>query len=70
MKGLIDKAKEIIEMSVDPEADKGDYSLKANDWLKKFEAAQKTHKKDHDHKSEGSCSLCGYDLVCPSCGSD
>ena len=70
MKGLVDEAKAIIEMSIDPGVAEDDYSIKANDWLKKYEAAQLTHKKDHDHKSEGSCSICGYDLVCPSCGSD
>ena len=70
MKSLIDEAKEIIEMSIDPGVDRGDYSLIANRWLSKFEEARNTHEKDHDHKSEGSCSICGFDLVCPSCGSD
>ena len=70
MSSLINEAKEIIEMSLKSAADKGDYSLKAKDWLKRFEAAQKTHEEEHEHKSEGSCSLCGFDLMCPSCAGD
>ena len=66
MSELINEAKEIIQMSLQSDADRDDYSLKANDWLKRFEALQK----EHAHDSETSCSVCGLDLVCPSCSND
>ena len=43
MNNLIDDAKEIIEMSLKSDANMSDYSLKATDWLKRFEAVQKGH---------------------------
>jgi len=63
MSELINKAREIIQMSLESDADKDEYSLKASDWLKRFEALQK----EHTHDSETSCSICGFDLACPNC---
>ena len=70
MSNLINDAKEIIEKSLESDADKSEYSLRANDWLKRFEAAEKTHQEDHGNKSEASCSICGFDLICPTCAND
>ena len=70
MDSLITEAKEIIELSLESDADTSDYSSKATDWLKRFEAVQKTHQKEHGQESEASCSICGFDLTCPSCGND
>jgi len=69
MNSLIVEAKEIIEMSLESGAHTGDYSSKATDWLKRFEVVQKTHQR-HDQEEEASCSICGFDLICPSCESD
>jgi hypothetical protein len=69
MNRLIDEAKELIEMSLESGGHTGDYSSKATDWLKRFEAVRKTHQ-GHDQEDEASCSICGFDLICPSCKSD
>ena len=66
MNSLIDEAKEIIEMSLSAQIGTEAYSLKANDWLKKVKA-QETSETSHIYDRETSCSLCGNDLVCPSC---
>jgi hypothetical protein len=66
MKGLIDEAQEIIEMSLSANVDQEAYSLKANDWLKRAKA-HKASESSHIFESEPSCALCGNDLVCPSC---
>ena len=66
MVSLIDEAQEIIEMSLNSQIDNEAYSLKANDWLKKVKA-QETSETSHIYDRETSCSLCGNDLVCPSC---
>lgn len=70
MNSLLDEAREIIGMSLESDANTSDYSLKATDWLKRFEAVQKTHQEEHGHESDASCSICGFDLICPSCGND
>ena len=64
---LLDEAKELIEMSLDTETEKNEYARKAKVWLEKTTQAQKAHQ-GHHHEEGTSCSLCGFDLTCPSCG--
>ncbi|MFH1489000.1 MAG: hypothetical protein ABII06_08860 [Pseudomonadota bacterium] len=66
MKSLIDEAKEIIEMSLDAQTGKDEYSRKARGWLQKFEAGRQPGGAHH-HEKGMSCAACGNDLVCPSC---
>ena len=66
MTSLIDEAKAIIEMSLSAQKDNDEYSLKANNWLKRVKA-QEISEAPHIHDRETSCALCGHDLVCPSC---
>ena len=65
---LLDEAKELIEMSLN-EVESTEYSRKAKVWLEKTAQAQKAHEAHHQHDEEGAtCSFCGFDLTCPSCG--
>ena len=66
MANLIDEAREIIEMSLNAQIENDAYALKAKDWLKKAEAAQRGGA-SHSHHGETSCAMCGGDLICPSC---
>jgi CRISPR/Cas system-associated exonuclease Cas4 (RecB family) len=66
---LLDEAKELIEMSLNNEVEKVEYDRQARLWLEKTTEMMKSHAEHHKHHEEGaSCSLCGFDLACPSCG--
>ena len=60
MKGLMEEAREIIEMSLKAQVDKDAYVSKAKDWLAR---ADRQPGGTHD----AYCAKCGNDLVCPSC---
>ena len=64
---LLDEAKELIELSLNNGIDDPEYTRRANVWLAKTGEALKAHH-DHHHEEGASCSLCGFDLACPSCG--
>lgn len=64
---LLEEAKELVEMSLNTEVERAEYVRKARVWLEKTAEAQKSHVA-HDHDDGASCSLCGFDLTCPSCG--
>jgi hypothetical protein len=64
---LLDEAKELIEMSLTTGSKDSEYARKAQLWLAKTSEAQKAHQ-GHHHEEGASCSLCGFDLACPSCG--
>jgi hypothetical protein len=65
---LLDEARELIELSLNNGIDDAEYARKAKVWLEKTTEAQKAHQ-GHSHDDGASCSLCGFDLSCPSCGS-
>ena len=65
MSNLIDEARDIIELSLDPDFDKNEYSQKASQWLEKTATAKRVHE-ESTHK-RGTCAICGFDLTCPSC---
>ena len=64
---LLEEARELVEMSLKADVEQDEYARKARVWLEKTAEAQKSHA-DHDHGDGASCSLCGFDLACPSCG--
>jgi hypothetical protein len=68
MASLFEEAKNIIELSLDPNFDKKAYAQKASQWLEKTASAQQAHK-ESDHE-KNTCAVCGFDLICPSCGVD
>jgi hypothetical protein len=67
---LLDEAKELIEMSLKAGVENSEYTQKAQAWIEKTTEVQKahTHHQHPDHEEGTSCSLCGFDLTCPSCG--
>ena len=62
MENLINEAKDIIEMSLNPQVEKEAYALRANDWLKRVEAHQQTGDLHQHHHKDVSCAICiaGY----------
>lgn len=66
MASLLEEAQELIEWSLEADIDKKEFDRKARVWLEKTKAAMHTHA-DHDHEPS-TCSACGFDLACPSCG--
>lgn len=67
---LLNEAKELIEMSLKNEGDSGEYAKLAQAWLEKTAEAQQAHAAHHheDPEEGATCSFCGFDLTCPSCG--
>ena len=66
MNTLIDEAKEIIEMSLNAQTGKDEYSRKARAWLEKAKSGPQP-REAHHHETGMSCATCGNDLICPSC---
>jgi hypothetical protein len=62
MANLLEEARDLIEMSLNPESDKESYAQRASQWLEKTAAARQAHEESpHDE-------VCGFDLTCPNCG--
>ena len=63
MSNLLTEAQELIELSMQEDTDKDAYNHKARLWMEKAKATL------HTQDSGGNtCSGCGFDLSCPSCG--
>ena len=67
MSSLLDEAKELIEVSISSDARDDEYIRRARVWLEKVRNATEEHA-CHDHSATTACSVCGFDLSCPSCG--
>ena len=68
MTSLLEEAKNLIEMPLKPDFDKKEYAQRASQWLEKTAAAHRTHKESSHEK--GTCEICGFDLICPSCDAE
>lgn len=63
MASLLNEAQELIELSLKDDTDKKEYDHKARLWIEKAKAT--LHSGDD---ADNTCSSCGFDLSCPSCG--
>lgn len=67
MSSLLEEAKELIEMSLNMDANDAEYGRRARVWLEKIRSTYEAHA-CHEHTEGATCSTCGFDLSCPACG--
>ena len=67
MKSILEEAKELIEMSLQSEVNKDQYTQKASQWLERVSARQAHIDTAHEGNT---CEVCGFDLVCPNCAAE
>ena len=68
MANLLEEAKDIIELSLKSDINKNEYTQRATQWLEKTAGARLTHEESAHEK--GTCEICGFDLMCPSCDAE